>query len=82
MVFHVNCLLVDDSYKISRSIFSLKFKQNIAKVYSATCLDRGFKGYILDTQLNKVGSSSELIYFYKQQNIIRGNYDKQSVLLF
>ena len=38
--------------------------------------------YVLDTQLNKVGSSSELIYFYKQQNIIRGNYDKQGVLLF
>ena len=38
--------------------------------------------YVLDTQLNKVGSSSELIYFYKQQNIILGNYDKQGVLLF
>ena len=38
--------------------------------------------YVLDTQLNKVGSSSELIYFYKQQNIIPGNYDKQDVLLF
>ena len=40
------------------------------------------KCYVLDTQLNKVGSSSELIYFYKQQNIIRGNYDKLGVLLF
>ena len=38
--------------------------------------------YVLDTQLNKVCSSSELIYFYKQQNIIRGNYDKQGVRLF
>ena len=38
--------------------------------------------YVLDTQLNKVGSSSELIYFYKQQNIIRGNYYKKDVLLF
>ena len=42
-----------------------------------------FRGcYVLDTQLNKVGSSSELIYFHKHQNIIRGNYDKQGVLLF
>ena len=38
--------------------------------------------YVLDTQLNKVGSSSELIYFYKKQNIIRGNYDKHGVLLY
>ena len=31
----MNCLLVDDSYEISRSIFSMKFKQYITKVYSA-----------------------------------------------
>ena len=39
--------------------------------------------YVLDTQLNKVGSSSELIYFYEAaENIIEGNYDNEGVVLF
>ena len=54
---------------------TLRFCHIYATFLMTTC-------YVLDTQLNKVGSSSELIYFYKQQNIIRGNYDKQGVLLF
>ena len=37
--------------------------------------------YVVDTQLYKVGSISELMYFHKLQNIIQGNYDKQGVLL-
>ena len=36
----MNCLLVDDSYEISMSIFSLKCKQYITKVYIAICHDR------------------------------------------
>ena len=42
-----DCLLVDDSYEISRSVFSLKSKQYITKVcklHSAICHDRRFEG--------------------------------------
>ena len=38
--------------------------------------------YVLDTQLNKVGSSSELIYFYELQNIIHGHYNNEGVAFF
>ena len=40
----MNCLLVDDSYEISRSIFFPKSEQYFTKVYSAICHDRHFKG--------------------------------------
>ena len=40
----MNCLLVDDSYEKSRSIFSLKSKQYITKVHSAIFHDWRFKG--------------------------------------
>ena len=46
------CLLVDDSYEISRSIFSMEFKQYIAEVYTAICHDPRFnKSFYLEVEM-------------------------------
>ena len=44
--------MVDDSYAISRYIFSLKFK----KIYTAMCHDRCLKGYKIKAVLRGIRS--------------------------
>ena len=63
MTFHVNCLLVDDSYEISRYIFFLKFKQHVTKAYSAFCHDRRFKDEIKAVLISKPFQAPDKRFF-------------------